>query len=178
MGFGGLFGDGGVGKMQNALTDFSNQTAIQGGRMQQEAANMEAGAERDQADVAWKQGLQEAELTKREIAITAGNQQEQYLSSGVTMQGSPLLVVNETRKLGQIKVDSIMEQTQLMTDLLRTKADITERGGLSALLQAEGGAAVNSAQNKINQQMQKNARMQGILGGAIKGGFSMLGSLF
>jgi hypothetical protein len=178
MGFGGLFGGGAISKAQSAVTDFSNQVGIRGGMLAKEAADKEAGALRDQSDYAWKQAIEDADLLRIQIDTYAGHQQEEYASSGVTMQGSPLLMVNQTYKLGQMQIDAELERGRLQTDLLRTQADNTERGGLGSLLQAEGQAAVNTAQTQIQKMQAKQQAMQGILGGAVKGGLGILGGLF
>lgn len=171
MGLGGLF------KRQDQLTALSNNLVVQSGKLKQDAANKEAAALRTQGDLAYRQTQENKALFAREIENTAGAQASQYLSSGVYLQGTPLAVVNETRKLGQLKLDAMEEQGVLTQDLFRNKADISDQGGLAELLQGEGSALINSLQNEINQQQYRSNYYRSLYGGLAEGGLSILTAL-
>ena len=172
MGFGGLF------KSQNKLTDLSNSLALQAGRMKQDAANTEAAALRKEADLAYRTTQEEMALKQREVDILAGQQAQQYLSSGVQMIGTPLAVVNETRKLGQMAIDSMGERAANIQDLLRSRADIVERGGLADLLMAQGQGEINRLQTDISQRETRGNFYRSLFGGLATGGLSILKGLF
>jgi hypothetical protein len=171
MGFGGLF------KKQNQLTDLSNSLAVKAGVLKQEAAAREAAALRAQGDIAYQQAQEEQALFRRENALAAGQQAEAYLSSGVSLAGTPLAILNETRRLGQFKLDAIEQQGRALQDLAQSRAAIVEHGGLAEYLAALGGADINSSQNEISQRMEKGSFYRSLFGGLAYGGLSILSGL-
>lgn len=56
-----------------------------------------------------RQTAREAEAEKKDVDSTLRRQKLAYLASGVTLQGSPLLVMEETRRKGQENIDEIMK---------------------------------------------------------------------
>ncbi|HEY9791448.1 MAG TPA: hypothetical protein V6D22_13675 [Candidatus Obscuribacterales bacterium] len=175
MGFGGLFNE------ENALTNSANQFGLLAGQMQQNAANEQATALDNQANVAIQQTAQNVALQQRNIENAAGTQAEQYLSSGVEDVGTPIAVQNETNQLGQMQINSMLQQGQLQASLLRTQADYAQDQGLEAMLGARGSADINTLQNEVNQTQTKdqfmNSLIGGIVPGIVQGGFSILKGL-
>ena len=51
----------------------------------------------------------EARLTQEDAIATERRQKLAYMASGVTLEGSPLLVMEETRRKGQENVDEILK---------------------------------------------------------------------
>lgn len=176
MGFGGVYKR--EFQAQNQLSDLTNKLLIQGGQAKQQAAELEAANLRQQGNLALYEGEQAALLKQREVQNIAGNQEEQYLSSGVFLVGSPLNVVNETRKLGQLEIDSIRARAQAEQNLYYQRAGMTERSGLSDYLQAVGQSSINSAQTKLSQQQQQSAFYRSLFGNVVSGGLSLVRALF
>lgn len=169
MGFGKLF------KAQDQLTDYSNKLSVQGGQMKQQAAQQEANALRMEGDLAYRQTQEEKVLKQREIDLIAGNQEYDFIQGGVFGGvGTPLAAVNETRKLGQMVIDSMDERANLMQDLYRSRADITERSGLADLLMAEGSTYINSEQTRLSQMETKGNFYRSVFSNLASGGLSIL----
>lgn len=95
-----------------ALSAVSAVSSIVGGMQQQGASNQ-------QAEMAIAQGNMQAAENERVAFKQAQNEKEQsesarraqkvaYLASGVTLEGSPLLVMEETRQKGIENVDEIL----------------------------------------------------------------------
>lgn len=167
MGFGGLF------KQQDKLTDFSNQMLMASGKAKQDAANAEAGLLRREGELAYRQTQEEKNLLQRQVDIMAGQQEHQYLSSGVLGVGTPAAVVNETRKLGQMALDSLEERGVNLQDLMRARADIVERGGLQDYLSAFGGSEINRQQTRLNQAETRGNFYRGLFSGLATGGLNL-----
>ena len=55
-----------------------------------------------------RQTAREANAEQQETDQTLRRQKLAYLASGVTLQGSPLLIMEETRRKGQENIDEIM----------------------------------------------------------------------
>jgi len=60
-----------------------------------------------------------------------------YNKSGVTMEGSPLLVISETRDLIEIEINSIYDEGDALADKLRAQGDIEDQKAQNALDEAE-----------------------------------------
>lgn len=171
MGLGGLF------KKQDQLTSFSNDLVVQAGKLKQDAANKEAAALRAQGDIVYRQTQEEKALFARDAENAAGQQEEHYLNGGVYLQGTPLAVTHETRRLAQFKLDTMEEQGSLAQDLFRSRADILEHSGFADFLQGQNSAVINSMQNDINKQQSTNSFYKSLFGGLATGGLSILTGL-
>jgi hypothetical protein len=111
------------------------------------AGNAEAAAQKQQADMALQTSTLEAEKTAREGRQFGANQAEQYLGSGVTLEGSPAKVLEQTRSLAQQEVNAIKQRGALTTQLLRTQAMRTQQAGRNALLGGFANAGLGTMQN-------------------------------
>ncbi len=149
MGFGGAFSS------ENALNNYQNTVNLQGAAMEQASANQAAAIEREQANAVYANTLQQAQAKQRDVALTAANQAEQYLSAGILMAGTPAAVVNDTVTLGQQEVDNIMRAGTAQRDLLRLEADQYQEQGFASVLGAENQNFTNTQQLKIKQQQEK-----------------------
>ncbi len=78
---------------------------------------------------------EEAEATrrrrKREIAQFAAQQESRFLSSGVTLAGTPLLVLEETRRLGAEELDAITRRGEALSSLFGTQASQARSRGFA-----------------------------------------------
>lgn len=109
------------------------------------AAKSEASLLAEQARLAQKEIQYEAVQKQREVDRFAGEQTMAYLSSGVTLEGSPLQVLEETRRLGKQEVDAITARANAVANLGQKKASSTAGRGRNALLGAFAGAALGGA---------------------------------
>lgn len=60
-----------------------------------------------------------------------------YSKAGVTLEGSPLLVIDETRTLIENEIVSLQQEGQAKADILRKQASIEEQKASNALDEAE-----------------------------------------
>lgn len=111
-----LSGIGGLSGLMKGISLFSSLSSVMGGMQQQGAYNQ-------QANMAIAQGNMQAAENERVAFRQAQNEKEQsesarraqkvaYLASGVTLEGSPLLVMEETRQKGIENVDEILRGGQ------------------------------------------------------------------
>ncbi len=94
------------------------------------------------------QGQLEQEEADREAAAHAGDvrkfsrvQALSFLKNGVTLEGSPLLVLDETLSKGQEEVDSITKSGAARRTLYNSKAAITRNEGRARMIGGITGAA-------------------------------------
>lgn len=172
MGLGGIF------KTQDKLTNFQNKMTLMGGQAQKQAAFDEAASLNEQADWAIRQSELQAGFQQRQVDITAGSQQQSYANGGVmTNMGTPLAMVESTRKIGALQVSMIRQAGQNEAKLYRAKANITERQGLSSLLSAEGQTTINSLQNQLTKQQQTQQALFGWMGMGVSLGTGLLSKI-
>lgn len=99
--------------------------------------------------------------TARDIALAEfqgikllAQQQSAYLKSGVTLEGSPLLVMDETRMLVELQVEQIGEAGRSAAENLRARAQIEEKKAANAIdaagFEAEN-TALQAAANAVNR---------------------------
>jgi hypothetical protein len=86
----------------------SDIMSLMGGFSAMGASNQQAGMIQRNADLALQDAQLAANQKAMEVSKFAGQQQEEFASSGVTLAGSPALVMNETVRLGQQEVHQIL----------------------------------------------------------------------
>lgn len=170
VGFGKLF------KKQDQLTSLSNSLTLQSGQARASAASQEADLMRKQGDMLYDEAQTEKALAQREAIFVAGSQEQEYLASGVNLMGTPLAVANETRRLGQMKVDAIEKRSTSLRDLAFARAGMVEQGGMADLLTSKGAAEMNTYQNEINQISTRGNFYRSLFGGLASNGLSILGA--
>lgn len=131
----------GIAAVAAAATVVSAGASIAGGIAANKAAKKEASALNDQAAVTQVEAQAEAERRAIEIRKFEGKQKLAFLKNGVTLEGSPLLVLDETMREGQKEVDSIMRQGNAQANYARQNAAITRNKGRAALIGGIGNAA-------------------------------------
>lgn len=87
-----------------------------------------------QADIALAEARRRAAKTAREGLHFRENQAMAYNASGILLEGSPMAVLNETRKLVGEEIDAITESGFAQADLMRRKAMQVGNEGRAALL--------------------------------------------
>lgn len=119
---------------------------IFGGIQANQAYSTEAGMLQSQSNYALQQAAQDAQSKANDVRQFAADQQEQYASSGVTLEGTPAQVLADTRKRGQQEVNAISKRGAFQAQLMRTQANQYKSAGRSALLGgiAKAGTSVAS----------------------------------
>ena len=110
------------------------------------AAEQEAQLQRQQGDIA----MQEAQINAKNEAYkqtqVVGRQRLAFLANGVSLEGSPSAVLEQSKEYGQSQVDAILRQGASRYALAQGEASITENKGRAALIggftQAAGGLAM------------------------------------
>jgi hypothetical protein len=69
-----------------------------------QSANAEAGALEQQANLTMQQAQYDAQQKRRSVLQEAADQSEQYANSGVTLEGTPSRILEDTRRQGQQEV--------------------------------------------------------------------------
>jgi TRAP-type mannitol/chloroaromatic compound transport system substrate-binding protein len=109
-------------------------TGLYSGMQKQQAYDTEAGADQAQA----QQAINAASLQMQQKAIqvqqTAGQQGEEYASSGVTLQGTPAEIMAQTRNLGAQEVKAIGNKGSLDAQLKNTQANAAQAAGRASIL--------------------------------------------
>lgn len=123
------------------LMVISAGTAIAGGLSKRAAANKEAQALEGQANLAQQEAESDARIHATQVRKFAANQKSAYLKNGVTLDGSPLLVLEDTRQVGQEEVNSMMRSGAAKAQLLRDRAQIQRNEGRASLIGGFGDAA-------------------------------------
>jgi hypothetical protein len=124
-----LFG----GKAFNTFTPTANPMAgVQS--LYQQSVDTEAANLNKQGDLAQSEAGMAALQKARDVKTFRENQANAYSGSGVLLEGSPMLVLENTRRLGQQEVDAIINRGQAMTELYRKNALITANQGRATIL--------------------------------------------
>ena len=100
-----------------------------------------------QAELALQESRVEAERHARNVRRFQATQSTRFAKSGVTLEGSPVLVLEETRRLGQQEVDAIMRQGEAQSSLIREQAGQRKRTGRNSFISSfvkTGASALNS----------------------------------
>lgn len=114
---------------------------IAGGFAANKAAKSEANLQQDQARLAQTEAMEEADRVAGERRKQLNATKLAFLKSGVTLEGSPLLVLEDDKNYYQKEVDAIVRRGNAEYNLGMSSAQITRNKGRSAILQGFGGAA-------------------------------------
>lgn len=104
------------------------------------AAKEEAKLIRRQGGIALEESQKEAEIEAYNQRQAIGRQKLAFLANGVTLEGSPMLVIKENRKFGQESVDAILKRGVEEKELADKRADQTKKAGRAALISGGLGA--------------------------------------
>ncbi len=139
----------GLGKWFGAMSAIQALSTVGQGFAQNSQASADAAAQQRQADLVLQQTQAEMNQKARDVKRFAADQEVQYAGSGVTLEGSPALVIAETRRLGQQEIDAMKKRGQYQAQLMRTNAMRTKAAGRQALLGSITGAAMGGLQNYL-----------------------------
>lgn len=110
------------------------------GVQQNKAAKAEAAAQEEQGRIQAAEAQAEAQRVANDRRKFRKKQKAAFLKNGITLAGSPLLVLEETRRESQEEVDAIVRRGNAQSRLAFQRASITRAKGRSALLGGIGGA--------------------------------------
>jgi len=123
--------------------------SVYGGVQAKKAGDKQSRLAREQAAMSAAETMRQAErsavLERRNIDDVVDRQKLAYLASGVTLEGSPLLKMEETRRLGAENIEEIMKageagsQAQLFEG--RYRSQVARDSGRQALIGGLIGAA-------------------------------------
>lgn len=107
---------------------------VYSGYQQNQAAKREASLMEDQGRIEQEEAAAEAQRRADEVRKFSRVQGLSFLKNGVSLAGSPLLVLDETLTQGQQEVDAITRSGDAKRTLYNRKAANTRASGRSALL--------------------------------------------
>lgn len=131
------------------------------GKEEQTAARAEAENLGRQGVMAYEQAQLEAAQKERQVRAFREEQALKFASSGITLQGSPLGVLEETRALGQQEVDAIRRRGEQVAKLYEEEGLQMLRRGSAAAFGGFANAMQSNWQSQMQAATQKNqARAQ------------------
>jgi hypothetical protein len=116
------------------MAGLSAASSIAGGIASNSAAKREASMMAQQSAIAMSEARRTAGQRAEDVQSFMSTQARGYSNSGVTLDGTPLLVLEETRRRGQAEVDAIMRSGRAQSSLIRQRAAQTRTSGRNALL--------------------------------------------
>lgn len=128
------------------------------------AARKQAGIYREQADAAEEAGrFQEAQAI-RDFDTLLGEQKLSFAASGRSLEGSPLLILDQTIKDKETEVNNIRQNTAREASQLRSAARESKRAGRNALYAGIIGAASSGAKSYASYKGSGNPQSKELLG--------------
>jgi len=115
--------------------------SVAGGISADKASKKEANLLNDQAALAQSEAQAEAKRRANEVRKFHRKQALAFTKNGVTLEGSPLLVLDETLREGQEEVDAIVRQGTAQAKYYRESAAQARNKGRAALIGGIGSAA-------------------------------------
>lgn len=115
--------------------------SVYSGYQQNKAAKAEAAALNDQANLAQAEASRSADIAQQENDRLRRSQKLAFIKSGVSLEGSPLLLLEQTRQFGKEQVQSILSRGQAQAGVLSTQASQAKNQGRAALVGGIGSAA-------------------------------------
>lgn len=125
------------------LTATSIVMQVAGGVATRDAAKQEAGLQETQGRIAQAEAEETAENVGEENRKFRARQKLLFLKAGVTLEGSPLLILEETKEEGEEEVEAIRRRGEAQLELSQRQADITRSYGRAALIGGIAGATAS-----------------------------------
>mgnify|MGYP000665034711 CR=1 FL=1 len=117
--------------------------------MQQRAIQDEMAFAEKQASLTMEEGMRDAKKKAEDVISFREEQANQYNGSGVLLEGSPMLVLEETRRRGQEEVDAIAKRATASADFIRRRAAISANSARASLLGAQNDFMTQTAATKM-----------------------------
>lgn len=110
-------------------TGISVYSQLKAGDAEENAAKKDAALKREQADRIEYAANRDIEIQKFTTAKQLGQMENDFASSGVSLQGSPLLALEETARMMAEERQAMLDEARFKADQLRQGADISEELG-------------------------------------------------
>lgn len=133
---------------------------------QKKAADAEADLQREQGVIASQEAQAESQRVANSRRKFRKKQKLAFLKNGVTLAGSPLLILEETIRESQAEVNAIARRGSAQAQLAFKRAAITENTGRAALLSGVFGAVNTVGKGVKKSQKQAAGAFGGGGGGA------------
>lgn len=128
LGAGSLFSAGTLGALSAGFSIFSGLSSIAGGMASQQEAGYQSELALQQAE---SRAIEQERVSAREARLeqeaaddARSRQKVAYLASGVTLEGSPLLAMEETRTRGAENVDEIKKSGSAAANAVRQEGRV------------------------------------------------------
>jgi len=135
--------------ISNAAMAVSAISQVAGGVSSMMSASREAQYTEEQAKIAMQEGQLAAEQKAREVTSFQSSQAAIYAKSGFTLEGSPAIVLESTRRKGQEEVDAILKRAGAYSSLLKMRASQIRNAGRAAFLNGIAGAGASTLKSQI-----------------------------
>lgn len=119
-------------------------TSLIGGAMNMKAAYAEASALRTDGDWTYYDSLMEAYQVENEARLFQESQVMKYVMSGVSLQGTPMQVLDYTARQSQMEIDHIKSSGERKRQLAYLKAGYLESGARAQLTQRVGNTLISA----------------------------------
>ena len=128
----------------SALQGVSN---IAGGYMTQHSDNAEAGLIQQQGATQYQEARIDATNEAVNQNTTVGRQTLAFLANGISLEGSPAVVLAQSKAYGQSQVDAILRKGQAQADLANAQAKQLKQAGKAAMLGGWMGGATDASKS-------------------------------
>lgn len=128
---------------------------VYSGMEAKKAASKQASLQEYQGQLAREEAEREASKTEKDAKSFRSKQMVAYLKSGVTLEGSPLLVLEDTIKQGQEEADAIRKRGYATQTLYNEEAQITRQEGKAAYISGILGATGTTAKGMYTYNQNK-----------------------
>ena len=115
------------------------------------AANKEAALQREQANILLAESQQQADKTRKAGKKLLSQQVSYYTGQGVSLEGSPLAVLQETSNDIQSDIDAILNRGYAQYKLGTTQSKMTKTAGRTAFMGSlfNAGSSLTSSASSI-----------------------------
>lgn len=114
---------------------------ILGGMSERDAQKSRAGMFEDESRLASAEATANAKQRARDVRRFAANQKVAFLKNGVTLEGSPLLALEDTYQQGQEEVNAITDSGNARASLYWREGQIAKKQGRAAMVGGILGAS-------------------------------------
>jgi hypothetical protein len=141
--FGGLASNAGTaGKWAGIAQGVESIASVVSGISSMRASNAEAQAIQQQSIIQQHEAALASFQKRREILRAQATQASLYGSSGVTMEGTPMVLLEETQNLGQQELNMMASQSKAYQNLYTAKSKQYKSSGRNALFGSFLGGAL------------------------------------
>lgn len=129
--------------LQAAAAIFGGIGQIYGGYSAYKAGKKQASLLKQQGQLIYQESLRDAEVTLDDGKRFQQEQEMAYISSGVEIEGTPLLVMTETTRMAGAEAKAIKESGAAQRELYNKQAKMAKSEGKAKLIGSIFGASSN-----------------------------------